>query len=57
MKKVYVLLAISLILTLVGKAQDRDYSFLEEYKISEPAKFKLNTSDGNIKITPPFHLV
>jgi hypothetical protein len=52
MLKVYILLAISLFLTLIGKAQDQDFSFKENYKLSEPAKISVTTNDGNIKVSP-----
>ena len=52
MKKVYLLLVLCIILTLIAqvKAQDREFSFSEKYKVNQPANFKVKTSDGNIQI-------
>ncbi|MEQ6121192.1 hypothetical protein [Reichenbachiella sp. MALMAid0571] len=50
MLKVYILLAISLILTLLSKVQSQDFSFREEYSISQPSGLKITTNDGNIQV-------
>tara|TARA_R110000868_G_scaffold369918_1_gene633399 strand:+ start:526 stop:1599 length:1074 start_codon:yes stop_codon:yes gene_type:complete len=52
MLKVYILLAISLILTLLSKTQAQDFSFKEEYSIAQPSELKILTNDGNIQIMP-----
>ncbi|MEQ9288874.1 MAG: DUF4097 family beta strand repeat-containing protein [Cyclobacteriaceae bacterium] len=52
MTKVYVLLLISLILTIMAKAQDVDYSFQEVYDIQSPANLSIHTNDGNIEVSP-----
>lgn len=52
MLKVYILLAISLFLTVIGKAQDQDFSFKENYELNEPANISVTTNDGNIKVSP-----
>lgn len=52
MLKVYILLAISLFLTIIGKAQNQDFSFKENYTLSEPANISVTTNDGNIKVSP-----
>lgn len=52
MLKVYILLAISLILTLLSKVQAQDFSFKEEYSIAQPVEIKITTNDGNIQVLP-----
>ncbi len=52
MKKVYLLLAVSTILTLMANAQDQNYSFSESYKVNEPAQLTINNSNGHIAVSP-----
>lgn len=52
MTKVYVLLLISLILTIMAKAQGVEYSFQEVYDIQGPAELSIQTNDGNIEVSP-----
>lgn len=33
------------------KSSDKDYSFMQEYKVASPANLKISTSGGNIKAT------
>ena len=52
MKSVIFISVLVFLFSTFGQAQENKFSFKEQYNVDGPAKLKISTSDGDIKVLP-----